>query len=150
MGTPFRDIKHVGIVRGQPNPEPLSVRSGFRPQIKNDIEDGAFRATDELRFQCRRPLEMETANRSAHYAGYDICLNGTELYPLRGKLIRAPSPQKSSTLIAMRGRLDQPGSCDAGFQKTHCIQSYLVLVVRHPPVPDEAVHGVQEVHVVPR
>src|SRR4030095_3813175 len=85
-------VQHSTIRRTQLRAAPLAIGWGFGSEVDHHVEDSTFGASDQLRLEGGRLLEVQASNRAPSNAEAHVCLDRQEVEAMLFELPGAPRP----------------------------------------------------------
>ena len=95
------------------------VGPALRPQVDDDVEDCASRASHQLGLGCRRILKMHPPKRAFLQVRSDIGLGDDGLQPVLTELILAEGACEEASLVVPAFEVDDEGAFELGLGEYH-------------------------------
>ena len=97
----------------------LEVGLALRPQVDDDVEEGAAGAAHELGFRGRRKLEMHAAHGALVPILGDAGLGNERLHAALFEFLSAKAAGKEASLVLASFQLDDEGAFELGLGEDH-------------------------------
>jgi hypothetical protein len=120
VGEICRDVeRRPRVACAQLHGQPSTVGGRFRPEIDDDVVNGAREAGDEFRLGERCNLIVHAAQGAFFPTIRNITLNDARIQPVLRKFLRAERARKKSSLVFSGLQLDDKCSLKPGLCKDH-------------------------------
>src|SRR5271165_2950534 len=100
---------------GKLNRDVSQIGRRLRPQIYDNIENGAADTTHIFRLRHRRQLEVHASDGPTPSVRTNIRLRHWRFQPTSGKLVLAKQPREKAPFVLLPRQINDECACQAGF-----------------------------------
>jgi hypothetical protein len=116
---PLRDVDAAVVVSAQFHADVLKIGWRLRPQVHDDVEDGAPARPHELRLGRWRKLEVHAAERPFSAIEPDVGLCDDGFQAVLGKLLLAKRAREESPVVVSPLEVDDEGAFELCLCENH-------------------------------